>query len=876
MTTPLRDPSSVPVTFINRTEQLGVLHDAVTRSVRVAVDTETHAGKILANGMWAALRVISVACRFDDDSYHAYVIDVRDIPVEYLEPVMSAIDVADAWNANFDSQVLEHHGCDVASWKDAMFTDGLLNAGATGFEFWHGLAFAASKYLGVELAGKGTTQVSYDGSNDLTKEQIVYPAYDAVVTLWVAERLDELVTQAGLDIPVSLEQAARPFILDMMRHGIPFNQQGWDTEVLAAHQVGKAEALAELARLTGGGDTMLFEVTLVPNWNPDSDKSTREAFNAYAKDAIHEFKKGPLTAADKLDKTTLKQIKHPLAKALLKYREHSKVLSTYGENLTKYIGEDGRIRSQYRQGGVVATGRLASEAPNAQNFAPEMKRFMTAGFREEADGTRIPRAFVYADLSQAELRVLAQVSDETRMRDTFRLGGDFHARTAADMFHVDMDTLKENDPKSYSDNRKKAKSVSFGIPYGLGAAALATNLRTNSGLETTTEEAQALLRTYGQAYPAVNQWLTARDRFVKDLAGNPGEIDWKTSFELHRLWVTADPVRKSLKRKLGRHASYEEIATTAFPDTALRERFTNEQGREPSETELADLRKQMAVRLRWAFSFDAAVALRPDGQPWSFESRTLTGRRRLFTIPMDSTSTRGFKGKFEGILTHAMLIICTSDNPQVADLRARFAADHGLDLPVGVRRHDSRDRNRAFKARIDERNRCVKEFEGDRKPLKYELLKFFTEHYVTRKSDGNGGEVIIDGQENVYKFLLPMAINEQIRSLGNRYRNHPIQSLVADIGLQYYADLHEKLKRFSHAFPVQAVHDSIAIECDLAEAVEICTLVQQSLENALRSWCPEVPAKADADIRLTLDDGDVIEPAAVPAKLAELVAPAGV
>lgn len=876
MTTSRRDPSSVPVTFINRSEQTGVLDDAIARSVRVAVDTETHAGKILANGMWAALRVISVACRFSDGSYHAYVIDVRDIPVESLAPVMSRIAVADAWNANFDSQVLAHHGCDISSWKDAMFTDGLLNAGATGFEFWHGLAFAASKYLGVELAGKGTTQVSYDGVNDLTEEQIKYPAYDAVVTLWVAEHLDDLVREAGLDTPVALEQAARPFILDMMSHGIPFDQQRWDAEVLSAHQAGKAEALAELARLTGGGDTMLFEATLVPSWNPDSDRSTRDAFNTYAKDAVHEFKKGPLTASDKLDKTTLKQIKHPLAKALLKYREHAKVLSTYGENLTKYIGEDGRIRSQYRQGGVVATGRLASEAPNAQNFSPEMKRFMTAGFRTGPAGERIPRAFVYADLSQAELRVLAQVSDEERMRDTFRKGGDFHARTAADMFHVDMDSLKESDPKAYSDNRKKAKSVSFGIPYGLGAAALATNLTTNSGLKTTTEEAQALLRTYGQAYPAVNQWLTARDRFVKDLAANPGEIDWETSLELHRLWVTADPVRKSLKRKLGRHASFEEIATTAFPDTTLRDRFVADNDREPDEEELAALRTQMAERLRWAFSFDAAVALRPDGKPWSFESRTLTGRRRLFTIPMDSSSTRGFKGKFEGILTHAMLIVCTSDNPQVAELRARFAAEHGLDLPVGVRRHDTRDRNRAFKARIDERNRCVKEFEGDRKALKYELLRFFTEHYVTRKSDGNGGEIVITGEENVYKFLLPMAMNEQVRSLGNRYRNHPIQSLVADIGLQYYADLHTQLKRFNHAFPVQAVHDSIAIECDLAEAVAICTLVQTSLENALRSWCPDVPAKADADIRLTLDDGDVIEASEVSARVADLTSTAGV
>jgi len=870
MTTPERDPSAVPYTFITRSEELGVLDTALQKAERVAVDTETHAGKILANGMWAALRVIAVGCRFGDGSYHAYVVDVRDIPAADLAPVMSKIRSADAWNANFDEQVLDEFGCNVASWKDAMFTDGLLHAGSSGFEFWHGLAFAALKHLGVELAGKGTTQVSYDGVNDLTPEQISYPAQDVIVTLWVAEKLDKLVSEAGIDVPVSLEQSARPFILAMMRNGIPFDSAGWDREVLSAHQVGKVEALAELARLTGGGDTTLFEVTLAPSWNPDSDKSTREAFNTYAREAVAAFKGSPLTASDKLDKTTLKQIKHPLSQALLKYREHSKILSTYGENLTKYIGEDGRIRSQYRQGGVVATGRLASESPNAQNLPPEIKRYIRPGNRVGLDGCKIPRAFVYADLSQAELRVLAQVSNEERMRETFRLGGDFHARTAADMFRVDMDALKELDPKAYSDNRKKAKSVSFGIPYGLGAAALATNLTTNSGLKTTTEEAQVLLRTYGKAYPAVNEWLTARDRFVKDLAARPGEIDWQSSFELHEYWVVADPVRKSLKRKLGRNASLEEISVAAYPDAELSAKFTADNGREPNTEELAQLRAAKTERLRWAFTFDSAVVLRPDGNPWYFESRTLTGRRRLFTIPTDSTSSRGFKGKFEGVLTHAMLIVCTSDNPRVAELRASFAALHGLDLPVGVRRYEGQDRNNAFRSRINDRNRCVKEFEGDRKKLKYELLQYFIENYTSSRRDQAGNEIVVTGSENVFGFLLPMALSEQIRSMGNRFRNHPIQSLVADIGLQYYTDLHEKLAAFDQAFPVQAVHDSIAIECDLADAAQICQIVQASLEDALRAWCPDVPAKADADIRLTLDDDDVVTGESIPALVAEL------
>jgi DNA polymerase-1 len=125
--------------------------------------------------------------------------------------------------------------------------------------------------------------------------------------------------------------------------------------------------------------------------------------------------------------------------------------------------------------------------------------------------------------------VLAEVSNEERMRNTFSLGGDFHARTAADMFKIDMDDLKNSDPKSYSDNRKKAKSVSFGIPYGLGAPALAQNLTDNSGIQTSADEARKLLKTYSEAYPAVNKWLTDRDNYIKNLAKSAEGIDWEKS-----------------------------------------------------------------------------------------------------------------------------------------------------------------------------------------------------------------------------------------------------------------------------------------------------------------------------------------------------------
>lgn len=844
--------------FLKKDEELGILIDAYKKAVIISIDTETHGEILLNNGLYGAIRVISTSIKDVNGEYRTYVIDIRDIDKNKLINLFKLVKRSYGWNVNFDSEVLSIYGIEIAEWYDAMFADGLINAGASGFEFYHGLAFAANKYLNYDLTGKGTVQTSYDKESELSNEQISYAAQDAIVTLLVSEVIANKIKEDGLEIANELEQSARPFITNMMRYGVPFNKERWDNEVLSEHIIGKNNALKELARLTSNNTSDLFNEINEPDWNPDSDKSTREAFNNYASDAVAAYKikkygvdkddkvKTKLQSGDKLDKGTLKQIKHPLSTALINYREHSKVLSTYGDNLTKYLSDDGRIRSQYRQGGIVATGRLSSESPNAQNFAPEMKKYITPLDRVSDSGEVYKRCFVYADLSQAELRVLAEVSNEERMRNTFSLGGDFHARTAADMFKIDMDDLKNSDPKSYSDNRKKAKSVSFGIPYGLGAPALAQNLTDNSGIQTSADEARKLLKTYSEAYPAVNKWLTDRDNYIKNLAKNAEGIDWEKSIQLYNIYQKAESARKVLKRKLKRNPSNLEISLELIDDLSLLG--------DADPKDLMKLRNEHVEKVRWALSFDTAVVLNDYGQPWSFESRTLTGRRRLFTIPMDSSTTRGFKGKFEGVITHAMLKLCTSDNKVVADLREQFAEIHNLNLPKGINRFKGMDRNTQWQAKLSERSSCIKEFEGVKRELRYEIIKYFIDNYNTTDKSGN----IISGTENVYKYLFPLALEEQIKSYANRYRNHPIQSLVADIGLGYYADIDSKLKNYDFAYPVQAVHDSIAIECDLKDAKEICNMVKRSLEESFSKWCPNVIAKADADIRLTLSDEDVI------------------
>jgi DNA polymerase-1 len=855
-----RDPNEVPASFISTPAELAPLADALRAAVRVAVDTETHKAVTFFDGAWAALRVISVATKDANGNYAAFVIDARDVGPEHVAPVMELVEEADGWNANFDDRVLRLYGAPVKKWRDAMFNDGVLHSGVPGFGmqpagengskgddfgYWHALSWASLRYTGIEMTGKGTTQTSYDGTSDLSDEQKRYPAHDALITIWVAEEIDRQLELAGLEIPSGNEHYSRPFNLTMMVKGFRFDSPAWDSEVVSARTSERADALKLIADLTGGPKLDLFGENNEPAWDVNSELPTKAALNKYAVDAVRAFKGGSLLGpTDKVDKTTLKQIEHPLAQALLVYRAKSKVVTTYGDNLNKYIDDDLRVHAEYVQGGLVATGRMASRNPNAQNLDPGMKRYMRPVPRVCADGTTRERVIVLADLSQAEVRVLAQLSQEQNLINLFKQGGDFHTLNAGKMFQVDMDALEKSDPDRFSQYRTTTKGTSFGIPYGLGAYQLATNLSVNMGVPTTPQEATAHIKAYLKANPKVRDWLEERDAFIKELAENPPAVDWKASLELYEIWQKGDAKRKEFKRINKRPASMRELAESIMQDYEVRDRLRTQLGRACTDEELEAERQRQAAELTWAFGFNAPVVLLPSGEPLAWESRTPTGRRRLFMVPMDRVS-KGAKGKFEGVLTSFALLVAASDNPQGAAMRDAFAAQHSLALPKGVKRctRNPGEDGRAFNQRQrdfarNERMESTKVFEGGNRHLKYELLKDLV------------NQVGLEGMTP----LLNKALGEQISGMRNQYRNHPIQGLVADIMLEAMGDLHVGLASFEEAYPVQQVHDSIAIECDAADARAIRDLLKSTMEASLAKWCPDVPSKADANICSSMSD----------------------
>ncbi|HYO13898.1 MAG TPA: DNA polymerase I [Thermoanaerobaculia bacterium] len=181
---------------------------------------------------------------------------------------------------------------------------------------------------------------------------------------------------------------------------------------------------------------------------------------------------------------------YPIAEHLLRWRELTKLKSTYVDALPTMTGPDGRIHTRFNQA-VAATGRLSSANPNLQNIP----------IRTEL-GQRIRRAFIAspgnvllaADYSQIELRILAHIADEKALIDSFAAGEDIHRRTAALVLGVAPELVN-------AEQRRAAKTINFGILYGMSAFGLSQELGISS------KEADKFIHTYMDRYPGVKRYM---------------------------------------------------------------------------------------------------------------------------------------------------------------------------------------------------------------------------------------------------------------------------------------------------------------------------------------------------------------------------------
>jgi DNA polymerase-1 len=192
---------------------------------------------------------------------------------------------------------------------------------------------------------------------------------------------------------------------------------------------------------------------------------------------------------------------HKIVQYILDYRGLSKLKSTYVEALPNQVQPStGRVHTDYMQT-VAATGRLSSNSPNLQNIPIRTER-----------GRQVRKAFIprnedytllAADYSQIELRIIAALSEEENMIQAFKNGEDIHASTASKVFNVPINEVTR-------EQRSNAKTVNFGIIYGVSAFGLSnqTNLSRT--------EAKELIDTYYETYPKLRSFIHEQVDFARD------------------------------------------------------------------------------------------------------------------------------------------------------------------------------------------------------------------------------------------------------------------------------------------------------------------------------------------------------------------------
>lgn len=317
---------------------------------------------------------------------------------------------------------------------------------------------------------------------------------------------EELKANNLLSVWKDIEQPLLPVVVEMERTGICFDIQS-AKKLSGVYQKKIASLTKKIHNLAG------------KEFNVSSPKQLSEVLYG---DLGLKPKRASKTASG--GKTTKESVllqlvdDHPVVSLVLEYRRYEKLRSTYVDSLPAYVADDGRIHTTLQQNGTVS-GRFSSRDPNLQNIPSGGE-----------DGVAIRDLFVAADgwelvaidYSQVELRLAAILSQDKALLDVFSQGVDVHRAVAARVFSVSQDAVT-------SEQRNNAKTINFGVLYGMGAQSLSRSLAVPLA------EADVFLTDYKKAFPTLFDYLDAikgealTSGFVTTAFGRVRPIDGITS-----------------------------------------------------------------------------------------------------------------------------------------------------------------------------------------------------------------------------------------------------------------------------------------------------------------------------------------------------------
>ena len=495
-------PEKLDYQAVTTEVQFAALLDKLSRADTIGIDTETTS----LDAMNASLVGISIAFQAGEAVYipvgHSLTaapeqLDLQDVLGRlkpHLEnPALKKI----GQNLKYDQHVFANYGIALNGIAgDAMLASYIIES-----HLGHGLDELSERWLGLEtityesLCGKGAKQIGF--ADVAIGQATEYAAQDADFALRLEAHLRAQMDAKQLEMYEKMELPVAQVLFEMERNGV---------------QIDRAELARQSAEL--GAELMKLEqeayAAAGQPFNLNSPKQLQEILfdkMGIPTKGLKKTAKGGIST----NEAVLEQLApdYPLPKIILQNRSLAKLKSTYTDKLPEMISpKDGRVHTTYAQA-VAITGRLASNNPNLQNIPIRT-----------AEGRRVRRAFtapqgsviVSADYSQIELRIMAHLSGDKTLITAFQNGEDVHRRTAAEVFGIAPENVS-------SEQRRYAKTINFGLIYGMGQYGLAKSL----GIDNLS--AKNFIDRYFARYPGVAEYMqrtkeqAAAQGFVETLFG---------------------------------------------------------------------------------------------------------------------------------------------------------------------------------------------------------------------------------------------------------------------------------------------------------------------------------------------------------------------
>ena len=465
--------------WINEAEEYG----------EIAIDTETssrdpHQAELI--GISVSTK-IGKACYIPIGHNNGSCLIKKNV-IKKLKPILEDKSIKKiGQNIKFDFIVLYKQGIQMNSIEDTMLMSYVLDAGKNR----HNMDLLSEIHLNhktisfKDLVGSGKKQINF--SEVEIKKAMQYAAEDADITFRLYKIfIENLKNEKLTNIYEIFEKPLIEILAFMEIHGIKI-----DSKFLKSLSEKFEKKKNEIEK-------KIFKISN-KEFNIGSTKQLGEVmYNELKIASLKKTKKGSFaTSANVLEDLAYKG--HELPKLVLDWRQVSKLKNTYSDSLPEYKNpQTGRVHTSFLLA-ATTTGRLASSDPNLQNIPIKSE-----------DGRDIRKAFiaekenvlVSADYNQIEMRILADLADVKELKKAFKNNEDIHTLTASQVFNIDIEKVDQ-------DTRRKAKTINFGIIYGISQYGLAKQIMVSNN------EAKEFLNSYFLKFPEIKEYMNATIKFCR-------------------------------------------------------------------------------------------------------------------------------------------------------------------------------------------------------------------------------------------------------------------------------------------------------------------------------------------------------------------------